>query len=174
VTRLEASAYASARGVAGVDGLRAYWREHAALCERAVASSPLSTLIVDVSIGDWDQRRRMILDRLALALVPDEPAAETDLRRCVGTYRAGPAGARECSVELRHGGLVLQGLLWPDNRLLPKAHGAFEAESWPLELHFEEDDDGTVGRIRAVGPALGRGRIDGVFERVIRPEEVAP
>jgi hypothetical protein len=46
------------------------------------------------------------------------------------------------------------------------ALGTFEAESWPLELYFEEDDDGTVERIRAVGPALGRGRIDGVFERV--------
>ena len=34
------------------------------------------------------------------------------------------------------------------------------------ELYFDEDDDGTVRRIRAVGPALGRGRIDGVFARV--------
>ena len=34
------------------------------------------------------------------------------------------------------------------------------------ELYFDEDDDGTVGPIRAVGPALGRGRIDGVFARV--------
>jgi hypothetical protein len=32
--------------------------------------------------------------------VPDEPVAETDRRRCVGMYRGGPAGARECSVEL--------------------------------------------------------------------------
>jgi len=48
----------------------------------------------------------------------------------------------------------------------PKAPGAFEAESWPLEFYFDEDDDGTVGRIRAVGPALGCGRIDGVFVRV--------
>ena len=108
----------------------------------------------------------MILERLELTLVPDEPVTERDLRRCVGTYRDGNEGTRECSVELRHGGLVLHGVLWPHNRLLPKAPGVFEAESWPLEFYFDEDDDGTVGRIRAVGPALGCGRIDGVFVRV--------
>jgi hypothetical protein len=46
-----------------------------------------------------------------------------------------------------------------------RAPGIFEAESWPLELYFEEDDDGTVRRIRTMGPAFGWGRIDGVFER---------
>ena len=107
----------------------------------------------------------MILERLELSLVPDEPVTERDLRRCVGTYRDGNEGTRECSVELRHGGLVLHGVLWPHNRLLPKAPGVFEAESWPLELDFEDDGDGIVARMRAVGPALGRGRIDGVFGR---------
>ena len=45
------------------------------------------------------------------------------------------------------------------------ALGTFEAESWPLELYFEEDDDGTVRRIRTMGSAVGWGWIDGVFER---------
>ena len=67
----------------------------------------------------------MILERLELSLVPDEPVTERDLRRCVGTYRDGNEGTRECSVELRHGGLVLHGVLWPHNRLLPKAPGVF-------------------------------------------------
>src|SRR5687767_5330975 len=54
--KFDASEYAAAHGVSGVDGWLAYWREHAVLAEAAVSRSPLSVLVVDVAAGDWESR----------------------------------------------------------------------------------------------------------------------
>ena len=158
--------YAAARGVSGVSGLLAYWREHAELVERAVAASPLSTLVVDVTRGDWDERRRAILKPLAVSFTPDATVPEASLRRLVGRYRGGAATTRECVITLREGRLVLEGFFWPANPLLPSGPDTFEAESWPFELRFERDDGEAVRRMRLSGPPLGWGRVDGVYERL--------
>ena len=83
---LATTRYAAARGVSGVPGLLAYWREHADLVERAVAASPLSTLALDVTRGDWEQRRGAILNGLAVPFTPDMVSAEASLRRFARRY----------------------------------------------------------------------------------------
>jgi len=42
----------------------------------------------------------------------------------------------ECTVRIDAGGLVLDGVLWPANRLLWKSGDTFRAEAWPYEVVF--------------------------------------
>jgi hypothetical protein len=142
VQALATTRYAAARGVSGVSGLLAYWREHAELVERA------------------------ILKALAVPLTADATMPEASLRRFAGRYRGGAATARECEISVREGRLVLDGFCWPANPLLPCGPETFEAESWPFELRFESDERGVVQRLELSGPPLGWGRVDGVYERV--------
>lgn len=137
------SAYGQARGAAGVPGLLAYWREHAALMERAVTSSPLATLVLDVTSqtrlarrtrcgspshdGDWTERRQRIADHLAISLTDDPRVDESPLRALEGRYRGGATKTRECTIAPKDGRPVVNGMLWPDNPLLPKGTDLFEA-----------------------------------------------
>jgi hypothetical protein len=72
-------------------------------------------------------------------LAPPGPPAPPppDLARYVGRYHAHWRGQDvECAVRLLDGELVLDGLLWPANRLLHKGGHAFRAEAWPYEVVF--------------------------------------
>jgi hypothetical protein len=157
------SPYAAARGVSGVEGWLGYWREHAGIADDVLARSPLDILHV---AGDRAAARRILLDRLGLSLVEAPAPSGAALRRVVGTYRGGGAASRQCAVALGGAGLVLDGLLWPSDPLLPLPSGGFEIESWPFELDFEEDGTGAVCAMRVTGPPLGWGRVDGVYERL--------
>src|SRR5258705_7281923 len=65
--------------------------------------------------------------------------------RYVGRYRVAWNGQiHECPVTLEDGTLVLHDLLWPANRLIWKEANVFYAESWPVELIFEQDAQGTI------------------------------
>ena len=144
----EAGEFFRGRGLHGFDGLLAYWREHNAICERAVEALELATLVVDPRDGDWSRRRSAIARFLGLAPVPEESPAAPELGRYVGRYRVAWKGkVRECAVSLEDGRLVVNGLLWPDNSLLWKANSVFAAESWPFEVVFESAAEGGVGRL---------------------------
>ena len=137
-----------ARGLHGFDGLLAYWREHNAICERAVEGLGLETLVVDPRDGDWSRRRAAIARFLGLTPVPEEPPSAAELGRYVGRYRLMWKGeVRECAVSVKDGRLVVNGLLWPDNSLLWKGGNVFHAESWPIEVVFESAAEGGVGRL---------------------------
>ncbi len=51
------------------------------------------------------------------------------------------------------GGLPVDGLLWPRNRLLPVGSNVAEAESWPFLLTFLEAD-GVIAGVRIDGPRM--------------------
>ncbi len=141
----ERSAFSERRGLRGFDGLMAYWREHNTVADRAVAELDLDTLVVDPRLRDWTWRRSEIARFLELPPPPDSPRAEPELARYVGRYRvAWNSEIRECSVTLEDGSLVLHDLLWPANRLIWKEANVFYAESWPVELIFEQDAHGTI------------------------------
>ena len=142
----EAGEFFRARGLHGFDGLLAYWREHNAICERAVEGLELETLVVDPRDGDWSRHRAAIARFLGLTRVPEESPSGAELGRYVGRYRVVWKGkVRECAVTVEDGRLVINGLLWPDNRLLWKTDNVFDAESWPLEVVFESAAEGAVG-----------------------------
>lgn len=156
-------AWTRARGLSGLDGLLAYWREHARVCNAAMSRARLRTLTVESGIRDWSVRRQLIAEFLDLPWPPSTAPFETDLTRFVGLYR-GESG-RQARLSVRADTLVVEGLLWSGNRLLPRAVDVFDAESWPFRLTFETDVTGVVSRFRVDGPALLGRRLSGLYEK---------
>src|SRR2546428_440332 len=104
----EAGEFFRVRALHGFDGLLAYWREHNAICERAVEGLGLETLVVDPRDGDWSRRRAAIARFLGLTPVPEEPPSAAALGRYVGRYRLAWKGeVRECAVSVKDGRLVV-------------------------------------------------------------------
>jgi hypothetical protein len=75
-------------------------------------------------------------------------------------------GTREITIGAVDGRLVLRGVLWAANALLPVRRNVFDVESWPLRVVFEEDAAGTVRALRWTGTRLSRGGPSGVFTRI--------
>jgi hypothetical protein len=75
-------------------------------------------------------------------------------------------GKREVTVEVVDGRLVLRGLLWSGNALLPVARNVFDVESWQLRVMFDAHATGRVGAFRCTGPRLPWGGPSGVFARI--------
>ena len=163
VRRLEASPFAKRRGVAGVDGLERYWSEHEALTHSAVPLLGLQTIGVQRA-GDWDGELACILSALSWPPADQPPHGEAGLARYAGRYRDGRS--RECTVDLDGTGLRLHGVLWPANRLVPKAGNVFYAEAWPIEVAFEESPAGAVRTLRVVENRVRSSRLHGVYEKV--------
>ena len=163
VRRFESSAFAERRGVRGVDGLERYWSEHEALARRVVAELGMRTIQVRRA-GDWTCERSHILSALSWPPADDGPKPDSTVPRFAGRYR--DAQSRECTVDVDAGGLRVHGILWPANRLLPKAGNVFYAEAWPIEVVFEETAGGSVCAMRIVDNRVRSSRVHGVFEKV--------
>jgi hypothetical protein len=163
VARSDASNFCRNRHVSGIDGLLHYWREHNAVSEAIIRETAMPTLSVDSRVGDWHQRRAAIARFLGLTSKVDEfRLGEADLSRLVGRYRG---VARGFTISLHGPGLVLDGLLWPANRLLPVASGVFEPESWPLVLRFTEVD-GDVRAAQIDGPLVAGRQLAGEYKKI--------
>jgi len=139
--------FAVRTGLRGLDLLLAYWRLHHDVLEAAVNTLGLPTLVVDQGTGGWPEWRARIAAFLGLAppAPPAPPAA--NLARYAGRYQVRWRGRDlECVVRLEAGHLVLDGLLWPGNRLLHKGGNVFRAEAWPYEVVFPAtgDDSGKL------------------------------
>lgn len=79
--------------------------------------------------------------------------APGDLEQWVGRYRVAWKGEiRECVVRVDQDHLLIDGLLWPANRLLWKTGNIFDAESWPFEVVIESAAAGGIGRLAVRGP----------------------
>jgi hypothetical protein len=156
-------AFTRARGLTGLDGLLAYWRAHAELCGAIVERLDLPTLVLESGPDGWAERRRRICDFVGVPF-DDEPTADAaEMARVSGRYGD---GTREATVEVVDGRLVLRGILWFTNGLLPVARGVFDVESWPLRLVFEADAAGPARAFRCSGPRLAWGGPSGLFARL--------
>ena len=145
----DAGEFFRARGLRGFDGLLAYWREHNAVCERALPALDVDTLVVDPRQGDWPWRRAAIARFLGLTVAAEPSPSAAELARWVGRYRVAWKGqTRECAVSLEDGRLVVAGLFWPRNALLWNGDTVFDAEGWPFEVVFESAaTEGRVGSL---------------------------
>jgi hypothetical protein len=154
--------FVQARGLAGLEGLLAYWRAHADLCGTIVDRIGLPKLALDVDGGDWAGRRRQICEFVGAPL-EDEPAPEAaELAPMAGRYGD---GRREVTVEMGEGRLVVRGLFWPTT-LLPVRRNVFDLESWPVRVSFDHDGAGHVRAFHCTGPGLAWSGPLGVFKRL--------
>lgn len=160
----EGMTWARERSLRGMDALLAYWREHARVCGAAVPRARLRTLTVEPHVADWSARRRLVAEFVGLPWPTDAAPEVTDLERFAGRYRSD--SGRETRLAVRDDTLVMDGLLWPGNRLLPRAPRAFDAEAWPFRLTFETEARGDLVRFRLDGPNLAWGRFAGVYEKL--------
>jgi DNA polymerase III delta prime subunit len=163
IQRSEDWPFTQSRGLAGLDGLLAYWRAHAALCGGIVSWLPMTTHVVDVASGTWPERRRRICELLAIPSDEAAPPARDTLAPLAGRYRSGDD---EITITLEEGGLVLRGVLWASNVLLPVPPGLFDVESWPLRVRFEDNAAGAPRVLRWEGARLWWGGPGGAYERV--------
>jgi len=151
VRRSRECAFLHARGLSGLAGVLAYWQAHGALCDRIVSWLPMETLSVDVSAGTWLEHRTRICAFLDLGADAPPAPDRAMLAKVTGRYRD---GARELIVRLDGEGLVLQGVLWPSNALLPITEAVFDVEAWPFQVRFEQNALHWQGpRLRWGGPA---------------------
>jgi hypothetical protein len=163
VRRLEASAFAKRRGVSGVNGLERYWSEHEALARRGARALGIRTIEMQRA-GEWHGERARTLSALSWPPVDEAPEPAIPLTRYTGRYR--DRESRECTVDADAGSLRLHDVLWPANRLLPKAGNVFYAEAWPIEVVFEEGAAGAVRALRVVENRVPSSRLQGVYEKV--------
>ena len=155
-------AFTRARGLSGLEGLLAYWRAHADVCASIVATLPVRTLVLEAEADGWPERRRRICEFTGVTFA-DEPAVSADdIARLCGRYGD---GRREVTVGAEHGDLVLSGVLWPMNRLLPVARNVFDVEAWPVRVVFEDDTTGAVRALRVAESRLAGGAPGSVFLR---------
>jgi hypothetical protein len=163
VGRSDESPFCRNRGLSGIDGLLQYWREHNARAEAMARESGLPTLMLDPREGDWHSRRSAISQFLNLRGNPQMPPLnEANLAHLVGSYRR---DTTTFVISLRGDELVLDGMLWPRNPLVPISINVLEAESWPLLLTFLEENS-EVRFVRIDGPAIGGRDVAGLYEKV--------
>jgi thymidylate kinase len=162
VKRSEEWPYTRSRSLAGLDGVLAYWRAHGALCDRIASWLPMHTLRLDVSAGTWSTYRQQICAFLQIPSEAPVSVASNDLARAVGSYRAGD---RRLTVSLEDDRLVLRGLLWASNTLLPRQQDVFDVEAWPFRIRFERGANGLVRALHWEGPRLWWGGLDSVYDR---------
>ena len=156
-------AFTQARGLSGLEGLLAYWRAHAELCGAIVERLDLPKLVLEVGPDGWAARRRGICDFVDVPFEDDPVADATEIARVAGRYGD---GQREVTVEVVDGRLVLRGILWSGNALLPIARNVFDVESWPLRVMFDADATGRIRAFHCTGPRLSWGGPSGVFGRI--------
>ena len=151
------------RGLCGLEGLLAYWRAHAELCGALVDQVDLPKLVLEVGQEGWAERRRRICGFTDVPCEEDAAPDAADLQRTTGRYRD---AKREVTIEIVDGRLVLRGIPWSGNALLPVRRDVFDLESSPMRVSFDSDADGHVRAFRFSGPLIAWGSPSGVFNRI--------
>jgi hypothetical protein len=147
-------AFTRARGLSGLDGLLAFWGAHGELCDAIVEKLALPRLVLEGGPDGGRERRRRLCDFVGVAFEDDPVLDPADMARLTGRYSD---GTRQVTVEVADGRLVLRGVLWFTNALLPVTRTVFDVESWPLRLIFEGDRREPAPAFRCDGPRLAGG-----------------
>ena len=150
-------AFVQSRGLSGLDGVLAYWRAHGKLCDAIAAELRMETITLDVATGDWPARRGQLCASFGVTAAEPPPPTLAELAPLTGRYGD---DQREITIELDGGRLVLRGVLWASNALLPVTNRVFDVEAWPFQVHF--DDDGLSWH----GPRLWWGGPSGAYKRL--------
>jgi cell fate (sporulation/competence/biofilm development) regulator YmcA (YheA/YmcA/DUF963 family) len=160
IEEVTSTQYGKHRGLKRFEGMVAYQSAYQALTDELFSECEMKKLAIENSPGDWASYRRQILDFLSIPFIEDDPIPEGYLERFIGTYRDEKDAY---AVKLENGSLLIYGFWWPKSRLIPKEGNAFYIEALCLELYFEEDTNGVIGRIK-----IGGREIEDFVGRILR------
>jgi len=158
--------YGRRKGLAGFDGMAAYWTDYRAITDREFDAADFHKLAIENGAGDWLAYYRQILEFLDLPDLPDVSIAAEHLERLVGTYRSvDDAVTRRCIVRFEGERLVVDGVpqAWPSSPIVPESPLIFAVESLPTHITLTEDASGDIDRMFVSGPDLLNGVVDAVF-----------
>lgn len=130
--------YAISRGLEGELAAYQLWSEYQKLADQLVNIYPFSKLIIENSVGEWQDYRRQMIDFLDLQQYKIEQVHQDDLEKFCGCYQGEDL---ICNVYLEDGNLYYD-FRWPKIRLLPIAENEFFVESFPIRLVFIENEQG--------------------------------
>jgi hypothetical protein len=156
-------AFVQARGLTGLEGLLAYWRAHAELCDKLVDQADLPQLVLDVEANGWAERRRRICDFVDVPYHDELVADATAVARVTGRYSD---GKRTVTIETVEGHLALTVMLGRRYALLPVAPDVFDVEAWPHRLSFTGEQAERADTFHGHGPQTAWGGPPGAFRRV--------
>jgi len=132
--------WAVARGLKGLDGAVAYLTALRDLEDGLLSEWPAPVLVVEPSVGDWEQRTKCILEFLGVPpSMESQPPAEA-VRQIVGVYvdAAGEClprnGAEDIAVRSEAGGLHVYGLFWRRSRLVHVGGERYAVLGLPLDV----------------------------------------
>lgn len=166
VARATKSPYGERRGLAGFEGLVAYWQAYQRLVDEAFARLPFAK----IALGMAEQGSYLPAVLAFLGVTPgDEVVAPDDeVARFVGRYVRQEGGdERRVEITARDGVLSLAGVpeLWPQNRLIPVAAGEFMVEAFPFRVMFGGGAPGRGTQMVIDGPELLGGVVGGLYVR---------
>jgi hypothetical protein len=167
IERATTSPYGARHGLAGFDGLCAYWRAYQSVADEAFARLPFPTLALSMGAGQGSFLQAAT-DFLGLSVCPEAVASAEELARVVGTYVCRDSeGEVRAEIILRDGALFLAGVphLWPQNRLIPLAGDTFAVEAFPFTLRFLAGSAERSAELRITGPRLLGGSVGGSYVR---------
>ncbi len=156
--------FVKSSGLIGETGVIKLWSEYQDFTDKLFEGYGFKKLSIDNSEGNWSTYRQQIMKFLNLKLISETVDVHIDEKRIFcGTYRE-KEGDLSCSVKILDENLVCD-LIWPDIRVLPdiNKNNLFYLESFPINLKFIENQDGSVESIHLSG---SREEFDG--KRLIR------
>lgn len=144
------SSYGKSRNLQGFDGMVSYWTDYRHLTDTNFSEIVFAKLSIENSAGEWLNYQQRVLDFLDLSPLPELSFSIEDIDRFTGTYSFTYDGIkRDCVVRREQEHLLLDGIpyIWPDNRLIPRSHRIFAVDSFPYQVHFDEDAQGVHSMI---------------------------
>ncbi|WP_422485687.1 hypothetical protein [Gudongella sp. DL1XJH-153] len=156
--------FVKSSGIIGETGVIKLWAEYQNFTDKIFEGYGFKKLCIDNSEGNWTTYHQQMMKFLSLNLISETVDVNIDEKRILcGTYKE-KEGDLSCSVKLLDENLVCD-LIWPDIRVLPDAtrKNLFYLESFPINIEFIENKDGSVESIHLSG---SREAFDG--KRLIR------
>jgi hypothetical protein len=168
---IEKSLFCKTRGLRVIDGLICFWAEIQKLSEQLLNSFSGRKTIINVSRRNWNERYKFLSKYFELLTFSSEQMPDIDLMKYAGRYsRKIKDRCSEFEVRCEHGYLVVVGLgpyLWSSgNRLIPLRENVFCAQSWPTEVVFEPNSDGTIKNLHLTTRDRGWRKTDEVFPKL--------
>lgn len=166
IERATQSPYGRSRGLAGFDGMVAYWAAYRDLTDRLFADLACPKVAIETTAGDWATYQQRALTFLDLSPTAEPEISPAELARYRGHYRVVAGAGESCAVTLEGPHLAVDGLpeVWQRTRLLPRGDGRFAVQSLPIAVQFVADEAGGM-RLTVTGDAMLGGAVAGEYRR---------